>query len=288
MSLFRSFWTGGSSWRQRHGAPKNRRQLFLCVLSDQLFSFPSINLLYALFWLPAILWTIITLLQLNTTMESGTAQDAIAYLNGYFIGLFPCLALTGPGKAGTTLAMRNWAAEEYTGAFRTFWKGLRGNWKQAFCISTITGMFPAILWYGFQMAMRSSINWMPSVILVAAILYLFFLLSQQVLYTLLVTYDLPLRGHLKNACIMTLLQLPRAFLVFLGSLFFVWIYVSFVLIRPNMIFALLIIPLLYYGFVGFALTELAQASFANWLRDRYLAKSVQGENTNINLYENVL
>lgn len=288
MSLFRSFWTGGSSWRQRHGAPKNRRQLFLCVLTDQLFSFPAINLLYALFWLPAILWTIVTLLQLNNTMRSGTTQDAIAYLNGYFIGLFPCIALTGPARAGAALTMRNWAAEEYIGAFRTFWKGFRENWKQALCVSALTGLFPVILWYGLLAALRSSSNWMPAVILAAAIIYLFFLLAQQALYTLLVTYDLPLRGHLKNACIMTLLQLPRAILVFLGSLFFVWIYVAFVLIRPNMVFALLIIPLLYYGFAGFTLTELAQASFANWLRDKYLDKHSQAETTNINLDENVL
>lgn len=281
MSLFRSFWTGGSSWRQRHGAPKNRRQLFLCVLSDQFFSLPSINLIYALFWLPTVLWTVATLLRLNAAMESGTTQDALAYLNGYFIGLFPCIALTGPAKAGATLAMRNWAAEEYTGAIRAFGKGLRENWKQALCVSSITGLFPVILWYGFLMAMRSEIEWMPAIILAAAIIYLVFLLSQQALYTLLVTYALPLRGHLKNAWILTLLQLPRAILVFLGSLFFVWIYVVFVLIRPNMIFALLIIPILYYGFVGFALTELIQASFANWLRDRYLDHKIEEESSNI-------
>lgn len=280
MNLFSSFWSGESGWRKRHGAPKTRMQLFFCVLSDQFFSFPFINLLYALFWLPGILWTVVILLRLYAAMESGTTQDALAYLNGYFIGLFPCIALTGPAKAGVTLAMRGWAAEEYTGSFRLFWKGLRKNWKQALCVSSFTGLFPALLWYGFLMALQSRSAWMPAVILAAALVYLVFLLSQQVLYTLIVTYELPLRGHIKNAFILTILQLPRSILVLLGSLFFVWIYVAFVLIKPSMVFTLLIIPVLYYGFIGFAVTVLIQTSFANWLREKYLDGKSMEETTN--------
>lgn len=275
MNILHSFWSGGNSWRQRHGEPKNRRQLFLCVLFDQFFSFPSINLLYALFWLPTILWTVTALLRLSAAMELGEDQEALAYLNGFFLGLIPCIALTGPVKAGMALVMRNWARESYTGAFRTFWKGFRGNWRPALCVSFVSGLFPAILWYGFLIALRSGNRWMPPLLILTLAVYGFFLLTQQVLYTLLVTYDLPLLAQLKNAWILTLLRLPAAIMVFMGSLFFVLLYGAFAWLRPEMISALLIIPVLYYLFAGFALTELIQASYANWLRDLYLERSEQ-------------
>lgn len=273
MGVFDSFWSGGTGWRQRHGAPKNRRQLFLCVLFDQFFSFPAINLLYGLFWLPAILWTTATLLRLFTAMELNQNQDFLAYLNGFFLGLIPCITLTGPAKAGMALVMRNWAREEYTGAFRTFWKGVQENWRPALCISFVTGLFPMILWYGFLIAIQNGNEWIPALLLLALAVYGFFLLSQQVLYTLIVTYDLPLWAHFKNACILTLLRLPAAVLILLGSLFFVFLYGVFVWIRPEMISALLIIPVLYYLFIGFALTELIQASYSNWLCSQYFEKA---------------
>ena len=40
----------GMNWRRRHGEPKNRRQLFQCVFTDQFFSLIPVNLLYLVFW----------------------------------------------------------------------------------------------------------------------------------------------------------------------------------------------------------------------------------------------
>lgn len=272
MDIFRSILLGGKSWRQRHGEPQNRRQLFLCVLSDQFFSISGINFLYALFWLPFIIWTVYTLLSLKANMDQSTALDSLRQLHLYFFGLIPCFLLIGPAKAGMALTMRNWAKEEYTPALNTFFKGFRENLKQALTVSAITAIILLVLWYSLLISLRSGMVFVFYILLAALILFVLFLLSQQCLYCLMVTYDLPLRSLIKNAVILTLLRFPTAILILAGSLFPILVYIAFVLIRPQMLYSLLIIPVLYYLLLGFSLTELIQASWSNMLCDRFLNK----------------
>ena len=67
------------------------------------------------------------------------------------------------------------------------------------------------------------------------------------------------------------MNLPRTLLIFMGSLFFIWIYVAFTLIRPVMYASLIIIPVLYYFFIGWCLTDLINASYAHYLFDKYFS-----------------
>lgn len=264
---------GYSGWRRRHGEPQNRRQLFLCVLWDQFFSLMPINLLYMLFFLPAIAWTVACLLRFVSCAGAGLPQDAIGYLNSLFLGLIPCLALTGPARAGMALLMRNWGREDMTPPFQTFFRGLRENWKQALVVSFFTGLLPAALWYCYLTASQAgTLGGMSFFLIFTGIIFVLWLLSQQVLYTLIVTYQLPLWGHIRNALLLTLLKLPRALLIFVASLFPVLLYLGFCFLRPEMRYALLAIPCFYYFFFGGSITELIYASYANWLCDEYFGR----------------
>lgn len=272
LGVFQSLWGGGRDWRSRHGEPKNRRQLFLAVLSDQFFSLMPVNLLFIAFYIPAVLLSVYCLLGIAAAAEGGAAQETIGYMNLWVLGMVPCIMLTGPARAGMALLMRNWAREQYTPPFRTFFRGLRDNWKQSAAVSFATGVVPAGLWYCYLVSSgNGTLETMRVLMLLAAIAYAVWLLALQSAYTLMVTYELPLRQQLRNALLLTLMKLPTAALIFLSSSFFLLLYAAFVVLRPEMRYSLLIVPGLYYLFIGGSMTQLIFASYANMLCDKYLS-----------------
>ncbi|MBE6995706.1 MAG: DUF624 domain-containing protein [Ruminococcaceae bacterium] len=277
--MFENFWTGNRSWRKRHGEPRNRRELFLCVLSDQLFSLIFLNLFYCLFFLPAVLWAIYLGSGAMTFLANGDLSGASYSFSMMCWGLIPLITITGPARAGMARVMREWAKEETCPPFRNFWAGWKANWKQSLVPAFITSLIPMILWNAWQTAAASGFEGaFPGLMALACIAFLFWLFAQQIIYVLIVTYDLPIKGHLRNALVLTTLRLPQAAGIFLGSIVGILIYVLFVLIRPQMYIALLIIPVLYYFFIGFCFGDLVCASFANYLIHRYFPQKT-GEAT---------
>ena len=273
MGMFDGFWNiGNGGWRKRHGEPRNRRELFKCVLSDQLFSIIFLNFFYGLFFAPAVLWAVTILIQTLNYFAAGDTASGIRMVTTLCIGLIPLITLTGPARAGMARVMRDWAIEECVPPLRTFWAAFRSNWKQSLVPAFISSIFPLVLWNGFHLATSGSARSVFGVLFaLCSIIAAVWLLAQQIIYPLIVTYDLPIKGQLRNALLLTIMTLPRTLLVFLGSLFFIWIYVMFILIRPEMYVALLIIPILYYFFIGWCLTDLVNASYAHYLFDKYFA-----------------
>lgn len=271
MKPFESFWISSNTWRKRHGSPQNRRELFLCVLSDQFTSLISLNLFYCLFHLPIILWSAICLINSMSGFESGASNSALVYLDLWFLGMIPCLLFCIPAHYGMALVMRDWSHEDYVPAYSTFWRGLRENWRQGLLTILITGTLPAAMWFSYRISSyHEHSGALPVFLALASIALLLWLLSLQVLPSLVVTYDLPFRTCLRNALLLTLLRLPYFALIEAISLFAVLLYLLFVLLKPDMIAALLIIPILYYAFIGGSLTALLRASFSHWLFDLYL------------------
>lgn len=269
--------TGGVSWRQRHGEPKNRRQQFLCVLHDQYFSMLGINLLCAVFYVPAVVWTAGSALRISRALAAGAQQEAVQLANSYFLLLWPCLLLGMLTRPGLAKLMRRWAQEESVPAYSTFFAGLRENLRQTLCVGIPACAVPLILWYAGLTAVYSKNSVMSGVILAAGLIFGVLLLSLQVLFPLLVTYELPLKNQLRNAVILTLLRLTQSLLVLLGRSFFLLMYLAFVCIRPNLVYALLIIPLGYYGFGGVTISSLAQAIYSQYLFERYLKTAKEPE-----------
>jgi len=107
MGLFPKQMFEGTNWRKKHGEPKNSRQLFQCVFTDQFFSLIPVNLLYLVFYLPAIAWTAICLIQLVSAAQANEAALVLATINTYTLGLIPCITLLGPIRGGMALPYRS-------------------------------------------------------------------------------------------------------------------------------------------------------------------------------------
>ena len=195
----------------------------------------------------------------------------------YLLVLWPLIAITGPATAGASYVSRNWARGQHSFMVSDFWEHARKNWKQALCVSTITGALPVLLlflwrFYGALAESMSGLFIIPEVIvLIAALLWLLML---QVVYTMMVTYKLTLRQLLGNAMRMALGRLP----LFLGlrlltSILPLGIAIVFLYFPERATFPLAIGGFFYLVF-GLALNRLIYASLANAMCEAYINPSI--------------
>ena len=262
--------------------PDTRVKLFFDALGIRWSAMVGQNLFYLLFWLPAILWSgvnLLTLVQMLVDAPAGADMGARVYSLAftYLLILWPLIAITGPATAGMSYVSRNWARGQHSFMVSDFWEHARKNWRQALCVSTITGALPVLLlflwrFYGALAESMSGLFIIPEVIvLIAALLWLLML---QVVYTMMVTYKLTLRQLLGNAMRMALGKLP----LFLGlrlltSILPLGIAIVFLCFPERATFPLAIGGFFYLVF-GLALNRLIYASLANAMCEAYINPSI--------------
>lgn len=288
MSFFSKFFGAGRYTRaasrdfRPEDLPDTRVKLFFDALGIRWSAMVGQNLLYLLFWLPAVIWSgvnLLTLVQMLVDAPAGADMGARVYSLAftYLLILWPLIAITGPATAGMSYVSRNWARGQHSFMVSDFWEHARKNWKQALCVSTITGALPVLLlflwrFYGALAESMSGLFIIPEVIvLIAALLWLLML---QVVYTMMVTYKLTLRQLLGNAMRMALGKLP----LFLGlrlltSILPLGIAFVFLYFPERATFPLAVGGFFYLVF-GLALNRLIYASLANALCEAYLNPSI--------------
>ena len=288
MSFFSRFFGAGRYTRaasrdfRPEDLPDTRVKLFFDALGIRWSAMVGQNLLYLLFWLPAVIWSgvnLLTLVQMLVDAPAGADMGARVYSLAftYLLILWPLIAITGPATAGMSYVSRNWARGQHSFMVSDFWEHARKNWKQALCVSTITGALPGLLlflwrFYGALAESMSGLFIIPEVIvLIAALLWLLML---QVVYTMMVTYKLTLRQLLGNAMRMALGKLP----LFLGlrlltSILPLGIAIVFLYFPERATFPLAIGGFFYLVF-GLALNRLIYASLANAMCEAYINPSI--------------
>ncbi len=288
MSFFSRFFGAGRYTRaasrdfRPEDLPDTRVKLFFDALGIRWSAMVGQNLLYLLFWLPAVIWSgvnLLTLVQMLVDAPAGADMNAQVYslLFTYLLILWPLIAITGPATAGASYVSRNWARGQHSFMVSDFWEHARKNWKQALCVSTITGALPVLLlflwrFYGALAESMSGLFIIPEVIvLIAALLWLLML---QVAYTMMVTYKLTLRQLLGNAIRMALGRLPLFLgLRLLSSILPLGIAIVFLYFPERATFPLAIGGFFYLVF-GLALNRLIYASLANAMCEAYINPSI--------------
>ena len=176
----------------------------------------GLNLLYLLFWLPAILWSGINLLSMQQLLVSAAeGTDLTAQLSSllftYLLILWPLVALTGPFTAGVSYVSRNWARGEHSFVFSDFWEAVKKNWKQALLVSTVTGVIPFLFYWLFRFYAQMARSVSAAFLIPQGILLLVataWVLMLEVVYMLMVTYKFTVRQLLKNALVLSVAKLP--------------------------------------------------------------------------------
>ncbi len=265
--------------------PKNRFELFGAVMRVRWGGLFGVNLLYMLFWLPGFIWTLMNASVVLSSSFELTYESIHSYLLMFLIGLVPCTVIAGPFTAGATYITRNWARDEHSFVWSDFWDAVKGNWKQALPVSLISGLMPLLLYlswmfYG-QMANQSLFYLVPMGLVF--LIVMIWKLSEMVIYTMMVTYQLSLKALIRNAILMTMAKFPLAILIKLIT----WIVpiAAFLVMwfaPSTQMYVILILCVVYLLYVP-AFNRMITSSYANALCEKYLNTKIEGAATNIGL-----
>ena len=269
--------------------PQNRRQLFRDVLKVRWSAMMGVNLLYVIFWIPAIAWTMLNLFTLYSMLtaetDAATAGNLYDLFATYLLILAPCITITGPFNAGITFVLRNWARDEHSFVLSDFKDAVKENWKQALAISLIGGLFPFVVytcWRFYGSMLSSSALFIVPAALVLLVAFVW-TLSSMLMFPMLITYRLRLRDVIRNSVLLTLAKLPFALLIKLATLALPALALGLMLLIPNIQIYVLMIAFMLYMVFMVAFNKLITVSYANWLCEAYLNTRIEGARTNIGL-----
>ena len=269
--------------------PANRTALFFSALRVRWRSMFSLNLLYLLCWIPAAAWTFINIVQLNYQLglQGGILAEGFLgdLLFSYLLVLFPLAALTGPFTAGISFVTRNWARDEHSFVWLDFKAAMKANWKQALGVSAISSAVPLLLLVCtrmyMQMAAQSALFYLPvALVWITALLWV---LSSQLMYMLLISYELSFVQMVRNAFLMTFAVLPKAMLVRLATGIVPLAMIAAFLFFPAALGWITPAAICMYGLFWLSLNKMITASYANAMCEKYLNAQIEGAKMNIGL-----
>ncbi len=297
---------------RKEDMPENRWQLFWDTLRTRLSALFRLNLMYMIVWLPAIIVVMMSFLNLvsNTSTilsakdgslavaveETAGTENAVTYteeqiaqlaeidpmdyiestLLRMLLLLIPCVAITGPCTAGVCYVTRNWARDEHAFIWSDFKDAVKENWKQALVISVITSLLPIIVYiswkfYG-QMAVEQPFMVVPQVLVL--MLAVVWAICVTYMHPLEVSYQLKLKGILRNALLLGIARLPMSVGIrllhcvpmALGLLLcYMWHPVYGAMITAS-----------YYFLIGFSLSRFVTASYTNGVFDKFINSRIEG------------
>jgi hypothetical protein len=264
--------------------PKKRKELFRQAFGNYWSWFFAVNLVCFLFYLPASIWTEMSLGSLLA--QEGTSFQTDSFMGAYLFGLAVCLFLSGPMLAGLTLLMRNWSRGEPCMRWQTLFGGMKRNLGQSLGFSLIEGLMPlaaysTLRYYG-GLADSAGAGYY-ALFAFCAIVVLFALLMRQLVYTLMVTYQLKFVQILKNALFLTFLELPKSLLILLVNAIPVAVVALLLWLLPSYTGLLVVLALAYYALFGLAVERFVSASFANFVVEKHINNKMPGARADIGL-----
>ena len=270
--------------------PANRVQLFFSMFRIRFSALIGMNLLYLLFALPAILWTIFNLMAINgagavysdagelISQAAISTEELLGYVNVYLLGMIPCLMILAFGTTGVTYVLRNWARDQHSFVMSDFKDAIKNNWKQTLLIGLINGLslsvtFVCYRYYG--MMAQESVFWIIPRTLVVCICALWWMVNM-LIFPMMVTYNMKFGTLVRNSFIMGLARLPFTLL--------------FAVLPPAI--TILVAYFVPYGWIAMVLIYLVigmsgvlfmQVSYAVSCFDRYLNPRIEGAQVNMGL-----
>ena len=198
--------------------------------------------------------------------------------------MIPLIALAGVGHTGQMYVLRNWARDEHAFMWQDFKNAIKGNWKQGLLVGIFNGLsiflfFTAYVTYGNMASAYGKFYIVPQMLMV--VMLVLWWMMNEIIFPMMVTYDMKLKQLLKNSLIMVLAKLPISFVILLGIVA-VPLLIYFLIPYPAISMLILIV---IYGLFGFSLVGFIKASYANSLFDKFLNPRIEGAEVNKGLYK---
>ncbi|MBR1796914.1 MAG: hypothetical protein IJ757_02735 [Clostridiales bacterium] len=209
----------------------------------------------------------------NTAINDvGTdAAYQIYYLISVFCVMFligSTLVVIGPFQAGFSQIYRNLYRQEGVFLFSDFKDGMKNNWKQSLAASIVSVLFTSVclLAIGFYLNLGTRFGTAAATFFV--LLFFVFVIVQNMVYTMIVSRDIPLGKIYKNAFLFFLLKFGPCLgmvLVLLVTL----IILPALLFLTTTYFALVVVIFYYVTFI-FAAVQYSIAFFTGELIKEYI------------------
>jgi len=199
------------------------------------------------------------------------AAYQIYYLIVVFCVMFllgSCLMVIGPFQAGFSQIYRNLYRQEGVFIFTDFKEGMKNNWKQSLVASLISLVVTALclLAMGFYLNMGTTAGTAIGTFFV--ILFFIFIVIQNMVYTMIVSRELPLKKIYKNALLFFLLKFgPCLGIIFL---LIVTMIVIPALLMVTTTYAAYAVVVVYYLTFIFGVDQYVIAFFTGELMKEYM------------------
>lgn len=254
--------------------------IFFQVLARKFWKLISVNLIYLLFNIPAILIsffiaTFMVLPFMPTIVDSASHSDLFTFL---LVGTFPILMFlmavpvitVGPAQAGLSYLLRCYSYELPTFDWSDFKDKMKENLKQGLAIGLINLFAIVFLMIDFYLYSRfignSTFISIANGILIVVLIV--FLMMNLYLYPMMVTYKLKLKDLYKNALLFSFAK----FLPNLAVLILCFFLIMAPILLVNMTGSVLVLTLTYvfYIILGFSLPGYISSFFINPVIDKYI------------------
>lgn len=243
--------------------PKTRVEQFFDVVKLRFSSLITGNLIFALFAVPLMVFSLFLLFGINfaETSEIDFGVELSDHLNLFLLVAIPLYTIMGPATAGLYYCIRNWIWNERATIKEHFWK----EFKRSFWKSIFINFFNSLLMYAFVFWMDILVSntaeypifrILAIVLLVVVVLYY---MSSIYHYPQLVTYNLTLRQIFKNSFIYLVVQFPRTLVAVLAYL--VLIVLTFLL---SQVLSVIMIC------IGISFAFLGQMILSDFIFDKYV------------------
>ncbi len=242
--------------------PHTRVEQFFDVVKLHFSDMLVGNLVYALFSIPLLMWTLyywFAMAQSDPEILRQSLAGGDSWLWFYLIVAIPLYAIMGPAKAGLHYCMRNWVWNERATVRDHFWKEFKRSFWKALFLNLFNGMF---LFAGLWWVLSLNVETYPALRILAifiGILMVSYFISSIYHFPQLVTYDLKITQIFKNSFIYTVVQLPRTLLAIV-------IYIALAVACAALYQVLLVVAMS----MGMSFVFLGQTVYSNFLFDKYV------------------
>jgi len=183
-------------------------KIFFGVFFRKFWKMISLNIMYFISTLP--IWF---LLFLPTMLSEVTDENILSNYNSQIL-IFMLIAVVGLPVFNTGFAyiLRNFSRQNHAWIWHDFWDKVKSNFKQSIALTVIdiVVLFVGVVNVTFY-SNNEVINGNVAFLLKSIVVMTFgiYYMMHYFIYTIMVTFDLNLKGILKNSLILTFVKLPR-------------------------------------------------------------------------------
>ena len=284
--------------------PKGPIAGFFTILGRKFWKICTINLMYVIFSLPALLLAFLGAMYITQVLLPGLTLETLAKLfeeSGYtlqegitfeafaasqmvivyfVLGMMLTglsLIIAGPVHAGVTYLLRNYSREEHAFVWMDFKEQARKNLKQSLISSLISFLVTAVFTVNFAFYSTTAVlgSDILRIFLQTLVVVLFFLwcVMQMYLYPMMVTFNLSLKQLYRNCLLFSIFRLPLNILILLLSLIILAVIPTVLFFMGYSITMLL--GMLWYVFIAFGLNMLLTNFFAYRGLDKYMIQKIK-------------